>query len=541
MRSIQPSPFLRSISHLLEMVENGEIGLPEIQRGFVWTMNKVRDLVDSIYRGYPVGSIILWEVSPDASIPSEFLVYLPQVKRSPRYLVVDGQQRLLSLLLVKNRRLMLRDGRHIELHLFFDPLNETFSRVRWLRYDPRWFDVTEVFNAESIYDLIEPRRERLQQLGYTNEDINKVYRNLEKLRNRLRETVIPAMELPSSMEYEDIANIFIRINRKGTRITTAELLLSLLTVKVPRILKSDVNEFMSELKNRGWELNIPVIMRAFVAIATKQGRLYRFESFAGKMSPDDIKRSWAATKRYLNHVIRILEENLKIRGSNILPSLNALVPFVVFMFMNEGCPTGRELSHMLLWFLVVSFWGGYTESRLDADVRRLYKNRSVKPLLEEVQRRFGRIKPDEEALKIWDEGTKLLMYVILRDAGALDWYHGYEITSDMDVHHVFPVTLLSEYGYTADFIHDPANMTFLSRDTNRWIIRNREPKEYLKEIIRDYGEDRLKGHLIPMDEELWSIDMYAEFLRKRRKMLLNAIDRYFKEKLFFERLSLEKT
>lgn len=516
-----------SIQELLGKIERCEIALPDIQREFVWTSTQVKDFVESIYRKYPVGLILLWEKPYGEEIPTLFVEEKGNVSHQYRELIIDGQQRLTSLLLV-NKGKITKESKTIEINLFFNPLDEEFQLENpKIRNKLQWFNVTEVIN-QPISKLI--NREALRkELGLNDEEIDsKVYSRLEELRSQLTKERLPVYKIPSKIGYEEIADIFVRVNRKGTRIRITELLLALLAVKLPGEFKKDFYDFLSELSEKDWELNVSVLVRSLVAIATKQGRLQYFEEIAKNISKQDLKEYWETTKEHLNDCIRILEENLGMKGSAILPSEMVLVPMVAYLHQKNGRLSSNEAKTFILWFLLGSYWGRYTgatETRLDEDIKAIIKTNSLEECFKNLKNQVGRLKIDIESFKGRGDDKKLLLYIISREAGAIDWFKGHKITTtDIQDHHIFPRSLLKKKGIETSLIDDIANIALLTEKANKKIL-NKEPITYIDEFKID--EEKLKKQFVPTDKKLWKVNNYEKFLEERRKLIVDRINVYF--------------
>lgn len=513
------------IQDLLGKIERGEIALPDIQREFVWKNTQVKDLIESIYKKDPVGLILLWEQPYGENIPTVFIEEFSRENRKYKELVIDGQQRLTSLLLVHKGKLT-RDGKTREIRLFFNPVDEEFQlESPKIKNKPQWFNVTQVIN-EPLTKIID--KERLKnELHLTEDDIDKkIYSRLEDLKSQLNKERLPVFRIPSNKDYEEIAKIFVNVNSKGTRIRITELLLALLAIKIPGEFKKDLYDYLSELEDNDWELDVSLLIRSLVGIATGQGRLHYFRTISEKIPKEDLNNYWKITKENLNHIIKILDENFGIKDSSLLPSEVVLVPIVVYLEKKKGKLSSGEIRELMLWFLLASLWGRYTgptDTRLDEDIKSIIKTNSITNLFNNLKNQVGRLKISEEDFLGSGADKKLLLYVISREMGAVDWFKGHKITTtDIQDHHIFPRSLLKKKGFERSVINDIANIAFLTEKANK-IISKKEPFEYLQNI----DEEKLKNQFIPLDKELWRLENFDKFLEERRKLIVKHINEYF--------------
>jgi len=222
-----------------------------------------------------------------------------------------------------------------------------------------------------------------------------------------------------------------------------------------------------------------------------------------------------------------LDQNLGIRTINIMPSQNVLVPLVYYLSRKTDKFTEEEAKDFSLWFILASFWGRYAgspESRIDEDIRDIDKTHSLKNLFQLLKNQVGRLNIDEERFTGRSKNSKLLLYVVSRNEGAEDWWKGHKITTtDYEEHHIFPRSLLKKAGYEFELIDDVANIAFLSEKANRKIL-NTNPKKYLSEI----DPKKLEKQFLPLNENLWEIENYEEFLINRRRIIIQKINEYLK-------------
>ena len=223
-----------SLSKLILDVEHGDIGLPDIQRPFVWKPVKVRDLFDSMYKGFPVGYFLFWanENTDDArQIGAE-----GKQRKIPKLLIVDGQQRLTSLYAVlKGHPIVTKDFRRTRIRIAFRPLDGVFSVTdAAIERDPEyipditvlWADETSMFQftTEFLGKLAKSRDTAIDEAEkrLISDNIARLY--------ALQSYPFTALEISSTVDEEQVADIFVRINSKGVTLKQADFILTLLSV-----------------------------------------------------------------------------------------------------------------------------------------------------------------------------------------------------------------------------------------------------------------------------------------------------------------------
>lgn len=219
------------IVSLIEDIEQGKIGLPELQRPFVWPNVNVRDLFDSLYRGYPVGFLLFWKTGVDTSLKQ---IGTSQKQHVPELAIVDGQQRLTSLFaVIKGAEVLRADFRKERIQIAFNPLSRQFDvpdattkkdrayipdiSVLWASdFKPGAFRKNFIKNLSEIRELSEEEEATIEE-------------SIDSLRNLPNYNFV-ALTLASSVDEETIANVFVRINGKGKSLNQADFIMTLLSV-----------------------------------------------------------------------------------------------------------------------------------------------------------------------------------------------------------------------------------------------------------------------------------------------------------------------
>ena len=214
--SVTPHP----IETLLTWVKSGEIAIPEIQRPFVWEATKVRNLLDSLYQGYPVGYLIAWR-NPTVKLKDG-------TSSAGKRILIDGQQRVTALMAaLLGREVLTKDYETLRIRIAFHPQEERFEVSNpAIRKDAAWIeDVADVFAPEaSLTELTDTYSEK-----NPNADRKHVSRVLERLRKIINNHV-GVIELAEDLDIETVTEIFIRVNSAGTELLQADFAMSKISV-----------------------------------------------------------------------------------------------------------------------------------------------------------------------------------------------------------------------------------------------------------------------------------------------------------------------
>src|SRR4029077_19238242 len=210
--SVTPHP----IETLLTWVKSGEIAIPEIQRPFVWDATKVRNLLDSLYQGYPVGYLIAWR-NPTIKLKDG-------TSSSGKRILIDGQQRVTALMAaLLGREVLTKDYETVRIRIAFHPQEKRFEVANpAIRKDAAWIsDIADLFAPEA--KLLQTTRDYVKANPSADENI--VFATLEQLRKIINNHV-GIIELAEDLDIETVTEIFIRVNSAGTELSQADFAMS---------------------------------------------------------------------------------------------------------------------------------------------------------------------------------------------------------------------------------------------------------------------------------------------------------------------------
>lgn len=556
-----------SVKELVDLISRGELRLPEMQRQYVWPATRVRDLLDSLYRGYPSGSILVWET--DQEQPSRDLAVSQATSPFAGHkLLLDGQQRLTSLSAVMRGELVHVRNRQRPIDILFNlehpeaveevteieddetssngemlapeednddqTLQERLKKLTFVVYarnlaqDNTWIRVTEVFSGKGDWELL---RDRVS--GPDDPRYQKYADRLSRLR-KVRDYQYVMQVLERSLSYEEVAEIFVRVNSLGVKLRGSDLALAQITAKWRNSL-AQFEAFQDECEEHYFTLDLGILVRTLVVFATKQSRF----KTVGSLSEVRLKEAWEQAKRGLRFAINFLKSNARIEDETLLSSPMFLITVAVVGVLKGERLTDLEERNLLYWLYTGNAKGHYSrgssETILDADLNIIYRHGDVRRLLDPLKAQFGRLDISSADLegRNWRSPLFSTSFIALKAHGAKDWRSGLEISLThqgrshyIEAHHVHPKSLLQRANIDAKQINEVANCAFIGGATNRW-ISNRPPSVYLPQVIAERGEDELRRHAIPLDRDLWEIENFERFLEARRELLSSAIQGMF--------------
>lgn len=517
------------IKDVISEISRGGLRIPEIQRRYVWQRAQIAKLLDSIYRGFPTGSILLWDTAQDVRLRE----MATDLDRGVRFdfvpkIVLDGQQRLTSLARAFDPSTPKHD------RILFNIMDEVFEPYSpRSSADPRWIDVTEILTDQvTELDVLE-RLKQAHVIDRDNRETRNQIHNRLKTLGAIREYQYP-IEIVREDDLETVTEVFIRVNSGGTRLREAELALARLAWKLPGTIVGPFEDMENACEERGFDLDARFLMRALISTATRQSRFRDLKAF-WERPPAEIEDAWKRTERGLRLALDFVEGNVGIPGSELLPSHLSLIPLTV-VFSDREHLKGDEERSLRRWFLLANAFSRYvgaTETTLNQDLAVLGTGcENIGGLLNQLLRDL-RGEPKVTAQDLERAGTNspffplAFLAVIRRD--ATDWFKGIKLQRKsfaedqlIEYHHIFPRKLLNARGVDRFVRDEMANMAFLGQRANRRILA-RAPADYLAEIT-DHDPARLEARFVPMDRRLWELDEYSNFLAARRELLARAMN-----------------
>ncbi len=514
------------VRELLDEVSHGEILLPEIQRAYVWKGRQVAQLLDSLYHEYPAGQILLWDTEKLPITRTLEGVERPELPFAGRpKIVLDGQQRLTSLHRAVGTQ---SDGVNIWFHLE----TESFQRYsRRLSADPVWVPVREILTGQ-LHDL--DVLEKLETAGRVQrgDESSRVYLDrLQRLR-RIGDYKFP-IEIFKSDDYEEVTELFVRINSAGTRLKAAELVLAQLALRLPGATVDKFEAAMDDYEEIGYDLDARFLIRALVAIGTGQSRFRDLTEF-WKKPPDEIEAIWARTRKGIDAAVNFARQNARFESSTWLPTLSALIPLAAYFEKQKAIAPDVE-GKLLRWFYVAALRARYStspETALDEDLKAVNGPSPVQDLVKNVLPPGTTAEVTADEFDDAGQGNPLfaMSYAVARWRGAKDWFTGVGLATDVvgadhdvQIHHIFPKAVLRQAGAARKDRDEIANLAFLGARPNRK-ISSRPPVEYLAEIAAKHPE-RLEAQCVPMDRSLWAVERFQDFLAERRRLLTEAVNK----------------
>ncbi|GAA1427202.1 DUF262 domain-containing protein [Streptomyces thermospinosisporus] len=505
----------------VEDLLQGNIVIPSIQRDFVWMRRDVRDLFDSLYRGYPVGALLLWKTGLTVPFKTAAVVQTRKSLHQPLYLL-DGQQWLSSLAWVYKPE-SKADGRLIDLR--FDVRTEEFVNPSAVQgKDPLLIPVTLLQENAQFYQI-------LRKAGVSIDDpqFDTWVQRLQRV-NNIRQHQIAVITYESD-DYEEVAELFARLNKGGRRLSKGDLVYSAIAARWSDGLDT-MDAFHQELQDSNFALNREAVLRLMSLLAGTGA--HHIKLIGADVDEQALKEAWQATERALRFAIDFLKGECSIPRSAVLSSPNVTLVPALLLYHRDGKLRPGEAQLLRRWVYTAMAFSHYSlqvEGKLDAEAR-LIKTREGEDLFAELIRRASGTRSLDSPLHPRDLEQKYsthpffkLLYIAALRARARDWATNIAISDQpmssgakIEFHHVFPRARV-QGAYAKEEWNSLANLAFVTGQTNK-MISSRLPDQYMAEI----APERLTEQWIPADPELRSLDRFPDFLAARRGLLANVLN-----------------
>lgn len=575
-----------TIGKLIDDINIGDIALPDIQRPFVWykKISKVRDLFDSIYRGYPIGYLLFWENANRSDYKN--IGFEEKKRKIPRFLIIDGQQRLTALFAVmKNQEVLTPDYESKKIKIAFHPRDAIFKvGDAATDRDPEYIpDLSALWSGEGDYAIISNFISQLKEKREITKGEEKIISaNIQSLIN-INEYPLTALEIAPDLEEEIVSDIFVRINSQGVNLTQADFILTLLSVYWEEGRK-EIEQFCIDSRQtpkketRFSSFNHLIkpdpddMLRVLVGFTFHRGKMKDVYSIirgrdmeTGVFSEDLRTQQFDKLKLNLPTVLDNTnwQSFLKIligggyKDEELISSKNAvLYSYILFLLGKESFNTqNHELQRIVgRWFVMASLTGRYSsspETAFEKDLNRIkefnldgFIGGLEKIIDENLTNDFWNITlvgqmetssaRSPEANAFYAALNKLGSPVLFSRKLVGDLYDPSLKTKKkrLEKHHIFPRNyLISKYGFDNKKdkakINQIANLTFLEFEDNIEISDD-TPSKYFALLKNRFSEselnEMLSQHAVP--ENFYQLE-YDMFLEKRRKLMARIIKRAF--------------
>ena len=551
--SVTPHP----IDTILTWVKSGEIAIPEIQRPFVWEATKVRNLLDSLYLGYPVGYLIAWR-NPSVKLKDG-------TSSEGKRILIDGQQRVTALMAaILGREVLTKEYQNVRIKIAFHPLEEKFEVSNpAIRKDVSWIaDIAEIFDTKTnMLDVIRKYVDSNPGMGE-----RELFETLDKLRKVVNNHV-GIIELAGDLDIETVTEIFIRVNSAGAQLSQADFAMSKISVNEsyggntlrkaidyfchmavspdfyqiiqkndPAFCETEFFKKMAWLKDENDDIYDPaytdMLRVAFTTefkrgklqdlVALLSGRNFETKQFEETIIEDSFQRLKGSILAFMNEnhfkTFVMIIRSAGFVDSSMISSQNALnAAYIVYLALRaQQIPPAEIERAVRRWFVFSVLTGRYSgspESTFDFDIRQIH--------LQGFDKYATSLYAGQLADAFWDATLPQQMDTSVASSPNFRVFQAAQIkigdkgflSKDLtvrdlvevksDVHHLFPKDYLKKQGLNRGQYNQIANYVVAQSEINI-SIGNKEPARYMAEIMEQCGNGKKKYGNIDNLEELKS-------------------------------------
>jgi hypothetical protein len=514
-----------TIREIIEQVESGQIRIPAFQRGFVWEPERVAQFIDSIYKGYPFGSLLLWRTSEKLKIERQLGPFiLPGPKEDyPIDYVLDGQQRVTSAYATFQTTHALEKSDDSDWkEIFFDfSLPNDVQDLQFFALGPDEVDKSKHFPMRVVFDTTAYRKA-------TKAFDEKLALRIDEMQARFKEARLPA-QIHRTDEKSTVAVIFERINRQGVPLDTLQLL-SAWTWSEDFQLQTEFSDLIDEVSSKGFDarsFDENLLLRCAAAVLVGNPRPDAIVAIPG----EQVRKRFDEVLNGILGALDFCEMNFGIRRIDNLPFQTLLVPLSVFFAVSgtkQIVINGEQRETILKWFWRVSFARRYSSGvirHLEDDIKGMLQLKGgQKSNLGNIP---GGITDDffiQNSFGIGNVNTKTFI-LMLAHQKPLSFVSGMPVDvnsklkdyNNAEFHHMMPRAFLKAAGDAPGWMNSLANHCFLSRAENKE-LGGVAPSEYRKKMPKNVDQI-LERAICPAS--LFA-DQFSKFVKERARMLTDA-------------------
>lgn len=574
-----------TIEEILGWIKQGKIGLPEMQRPFVWSTAKVRDLIDSLYNGYPIGYIVTWQ-NPAIGLKNDS-------SSNNKEIIIDGQQRLTALkAALSGEKVVSQQYITKRIKISFKPSTGEFNTLNSaIEKDPLWInDISDIFKSDfNSYSYV---TDNAKKLGMAPEDLGAT---LQKLL-AIRQSEIGDIKLGYNLSIGAVIDIFNRINSKGVSLSSADLAMSRLsadTIHGGNNLRKQIEYFVQLLNDPNLLENIvkfdsdfantkefdqikwiasevnPIykpryadILHLILATSFKRGKLSDMVSLisgrdfeARNYSEEGMKANYAKmqagatlvfNKSNFQRYLMILRD-MGMRNSGKLGLVGHGVlnfGYILFLYLHRSTNLSQEkiASYLKRWIIMSALTGRYSgssETITESDLKMISRDANPINVLDDILDR-------EMNDSFWNGTLPNMLRVQSTQASSWRIFQMSQIygkdtawlakdtstetvmLEEGNIHHIFPQAYLRKNGFSKGDINQIANYVWVTQPKNLE-ISDKAPKDYLSDenIIEFMSETNNRENAIPEEIVEYDFHNYSDFLNQRRHLMAKKMREFY--------------
>ena len=530
--SKQPKPDSKKYTDLISEIRKGEIKIPKFQRNFVWSIEKTAKLLDSILKGYPIGTFILWETNERLNDIKNIgdLELPPSPEGTKVQYVLDGQQRITSLYaaflgakIQKEGEKKITDYKDIFVDLE-KSIDDDDDIVTSEKPSGLFISLHKILNSLEYDDEIEDEFDRDHR--------KKIRKNAQMFSTYDFSTIVLRKE-----DIDSAIEVFTRINTGGQTLTLFEIMSAKTYDEEQDFdMEDKFQKLMEELAERKYNSISSSVILSILSLVLSKSKECKRKTIL-QLEKQKIIDTWDTVISALKDSIEYFRSVYRIPVSAILPYDSLLVPFAYFFYYQKEKPKGEQIKYLeeFFWRVSLSFrYSSATESKLAQDIKRIDEIlKGNRPNYDEIKVYLSSPKDlIETGFSAGSSYCKAILCLLayhepkdFQDNGRVILDNSWlKVANSKNYHHFFPKAYLRKNNIGNG--NSLVNISLVSADLNKRKIKAKAPSIYIQDFL-DENDDlptTLKSHLVDdLDNFGIRSDDYLVFLEKRANIIFNEL------------------
>lgn len=524
------NPTSLKIDKLINRIDEGEIKIPAFQRGYVWKQNQIIELMESLVKQYPIGSILLWETTEKEKLRSTRNIagyIIPDRGENwPVNYVLDGQQRLSSIYAVfsecaEQESTGEKYNPDVDIfEIFYDFSNSSFM--------PKEEVDSTSKSIVALRNIIDPVK-LFDEIGNLDKEYHE---QAKKLSSLFLNYDIPVIQIKHRTK-EEVGVIFERINNTGTKLNILDLMTAWTWTEDFHLLDA-IDTLLDELEEKGFgtigQKLVVQIVAGIIIGSTKTENVL-------KLTGERVRDNWNNIEEAIKATVDFLSTEIKCVNIDFLPFHQQLVPIARFYSKTKRVSVEQvDILKKLFWRTSFSdrYSTGQTTAKMDMDIEfidevidydfsGLNKYKVSYTENDFVETQFSKANPTTRAFLLLSAQSNPKD---LANGNLIDIGKSLTSFNRKQYHHVFPNSFLSKSGVSKKKRFSLVNFCFLPSDSNKK-ISSKSPSDYFKNIVpQDKKNEILESNLLPVEDRIYQNDSFDEFLSERSKLIVKLINNF---------------
>ena len=532
------------IRQILDKIDENQLFVPAFQREYVWKRPDAKNLISSLIKDYPTGTMLTWETNNPPELKGSHVYAESQGSVK---IILDGQQRITTLYLLMTGKIPpYYTEKEIEneirnLYVNVETLDLEYFKKTMMENNPVWVNITDIFQGKTRDRDITDKLEKLnndERLPREREDaISDNIHAIKKIEDReFQEQVIPV-----KATIKEAIDIFYVVNASGVNLTDAELALAQISGYWPQA-RQLFKTKLKELGENGWVFKLDFLVYALLAVTHNVGS--KMEKLHTADNKEKLVAAWELLdKKVLDYTCNLLQHQAFVDHTDEINSVYALVPIIAYVFQKPNNKLNEEeIKKVIKWFYYSQIRNRYVSQlpqKLDKDLSTVKDNENPFDALLGIiaEERPLEVKPSEFVGHDIRHPLFNMMKWYFKSKGAVCLGTGLNLRRNMgkqyglERDHIFAFAVLRD---SSPFdMSNRFEYALAQEMTNRAILTQTENREksarfasvYLKQV-KERFPNALKLQCIPEDESLWEVEKFDKFLEARRETLADEINHF---------------